>query len=119
MTAPGGTLAESTGVPLVDAAVIWSLAVAALAAAAVMIWRGVRGIRRVLERVETFADDWAGVPPRPGVPERPGVMVRLDRIEEEIRGVQHELQPNSGSTLRDAVDRVDERTQTLVPDSDT
>ena len=75
-------LAESTGVPLLDAAVVWSVAGAALAGMIILIWRGVRGIRRVIERVDTFADDWAGVPSRPGVPERPGVMVRLDRIEE-------------------------------------
>lgn len=112
-------MSQGTGIPVVDAAVIWSVAGAALAGFVVLIWRGVRGIRRVIERVDTFADDWAGVPSRPGVPERPGVMVRLDRIEEQIRGVQHELEPNSGATLRDAVDRVDERTRSLTPDTDT
>ncbi|WP_343240136.1 hypothetical protein [Streptomyces sp. SID12488] len=116
MTTPGAVLADSTGVPLVDAAVVWSIAGAAVAAAVVLIWRGVRGMRRVIARVDTFADDWAGVPSRPGVPERPGVMVRLDRIEEHIEGVQHELRPNSGQSLRDAVDRVE---RTLAADTDT
>ncbi|MDX3746708.1 hypothetical protein [Streptomyces sp. AK08-02] len=109
-------LAESTGVPLVDAAVVWSVAGAALAGMIILIWRGVRGIRRVIERVDTFADDWAGVRSRPGVPERPGVMVRLDRIEEQLQSVQHELRPNSGQSLRDAVDRVE---RTLAADTDS
>lgn len=119
MTGAGVALAEGTGVPVVDAAVIWSFAVAALAGAAALIWRGVRGIRRIAERIDDFADDWAGTPGRPGVPARKGVMERLDRIEERIAAVDHELQPNSGSTLRDAVDRVDARTRSLTTDTDT
>jgi hypothetical protein len=38
-------------------------------------------------------------------------MTRLDAIEQQLDSVQHELHPNSGSSLRDAVDRVDERTR--------
>lgn len=116
MTAPAQVLAESTGVPLVDAAVIWSVAAVALAGLGTLVWRVARGVRRIANRIDDFADDWAGVPARPGVPERPGVMVRLDRIEERINAVGHELQPNSGSTLRDAVDRVDARTRSLTTD---
>jgi hypothetical protein len=35
-------------------------------------------------------------------------MERLDRIE-------HELKPNSGGSMRDAIDRVDQRTAHLEP----
>lgn len=110
---------QGTGIPVVDAAVIWSVAGAAIVGGVVLIWRAVRGARRIIERIDDFADDWAGTAARPGVPERKGVMARLDRIEGRITAVEHELQPNSGHSLRDAVDRVDRRTQTLAPDTDT
>lgn len=111
-------LAESTGVRVVDAAVIWSVAAAAVAGAAVLAWRMVRAVRRVLDRMADLLDDWAGVPERPGVPGRPGVMVRLRAIEERLGSVEHELRPNSGQSLRDAVDRVDARTRTLTTGTD-
>ncbi|MFJ2863669.1 hypothetical protein [Kitasatospora sp. NPDC087314] len=56
--------------------------------------------------METFTEDWQGTPSRPGVPGRPGVMERLDRIE-------HELHPNSGLSLRDAVNRIEEAVKGL------
>lgn len=112
-------LSESTGVPVVDAAVIWSVAAAAVASAVVLAWRTLRTVHRVLDRMADLLDDWQGVPDRPGVPGRPGVMVRLRAIEERLGSVEHELQPNSGRSLRDAVDRVDARTRTLAPDTDT
>lgn len=118
MTTTWRQFAESTGVPLVDAAVIWSVAAVAIAGLAALVWRIARAILRVVARFDDFADDWAGVPARPGVPERLGVMVRLDRIEAQVQTMAHELQPNSGQSLRDAVDRVDARTRTLAPDAD-
>ncbi|MES9587830.1 MULTISPECIES: hypothetical protein [unclassified Streptomyces] len=97
----------TTGIAAVDAAVIWSVAAAAIAAGLGLLWRITRGVRRIVSRVDEFIDDWQGTPARSGVPSRPGVMERLDRIE-------HELHPNSGSSLRDAVDRVDARTQQIA-----
>lgn len=111
--------AEGTGVPVVDAAVIWSLAIAALVGLTTLVWRGVRAVRRMIDRVDDLVDDWQGVPGRPGVPERPGVMSRLHHIEQRLVGVEHELRPNSGRSLRDAVDRVDERTRVLADNNDT
>jgi hypothetical protein len=98
--------------------VIWSLAAVSVAALLDLLWRMSRGVRRIVVRVGEFVDDWNGVPPRPGVSGRPGVMARLDGIEERLGRVEHELQPNSGASLRDAVDRVDARTQQLAPDTD-
>ncbi|MGW2591944.1 hypothetical protein ACWCXC_16995 [Streptomyces sp. NPDC001515] len=98
---------STTGVVAVDALVIWSVAAAAVAAALGLLWRMTRGVRRIVLRVDEFVDDWHGVPGRAGVPARPGVMARLDGIEERLGRVEHELHPNSGASLRDAVDRVE------------
>ncbi|MGW1127447.1 hypothetical protein [Streptomyces sp. NPDC002526] len=100
-------MSDGTGVVAIDVVVIWCVAAAAVAAALGLLWRMTRGVRRIVLRVDEFVDDWNGVPGRPGVPERPGVMARLDGIEERLGSVEHELHPNSGSSLRDAVDRVD------------
>ncbi|MGW2511259.1 hypothetical protein ACWC0A_17870 [Streptomyces scopuliridis] len=90
-----------------DVLVVWSLAAAAVAAALGLLWRMTRGVRRIVTRVDEFVDDWNGSPPRPGVAARAGVMERLDGIEDRLANVEHELHPNSGASLRDAVDRVD------------
>lgn len=106
-----------TGIPGVDLAVVWCGVVAAVGAALGLLHRATRGARRLAERLGDLADDWQGIPARPGVPGRPGVMQRLDTIEQQLAAVEHELHPNSGSSLRDAVDRVDERTRQIVDDA--
>lgn len=81
------------------------------AVAAVVHWAKPR-----LRRLGEFLDDWHGEPSRPGVPARPGVMTRLANLEQDVKSVdrrvadvEHELHPNSGASLRDAVDRIDSR----------
>ncbi|MEU3255956.1 hypothetical protein [Streptomyces sp. NPDC006997] len=110
-------IGQSTGVPAVDQLVLWSVALVAIAGLVTLAVRVIRIVRRAAARVDEFVDDWQGVPSRPGVPERPGVMTRLGRIEGRITSMEHELRPNSGHSLRDAVDRVDRRTRTLAPDT--
>ncbi|CAM5609277.1 hypothetical protein GCM10010329_17460 [Streptomyces spiroverticillatus] len=116
-------MSAATGVEQVDAAVIWCAALVAVTGAVTVVWRATRAARRLARRVDEFVDDWQGTEARPGVPGRPGVMARLVDIEQQIAGtaeqlaaVEHELHPNSGSSLRDAVDRVDERTRQIVDD---
>ncbi|MDH6111908.1 hypothetical protein P3T36_006909 [Kitasatospora sp. MAP12-15] len=91
----------STGVIGVDVLVIWSAAAVAIAGLLALLWRAVRALVRLVGRMDEVIDDWQGTPSRPGVPGRLGVMARLDRIE-------HELHPNSGASLRDALDRVEQ-----------
>lgn len=113
-----------------DAANAWL----ALGAAVVVVGGGVvaliRWLRHHLGGLADFIADWHGESARPGVPARPGVMERLARIEDRAAGiedraagiedrltsVEHELQPNSGRSLRDAVNRVDARTARIAPD---
>ncbi|WP_200302215.1 hypothetical protein [Streptomyces adelaidensis] len=111
-------MSQGTGVPAVDVIVIWSVAAVAVAGLAALAWRTFRGVRRIVDRMDDLVDDWHGVPERPGVPGRLGVMARLRQIEVRLTSVEHELQPNSGRSLRDAVDRVDARTRTLTADTD-
>ena len=84
-----------------------------LAAALVVIGKGVRWVFSTLNMVREFLEDWRGEEARPGYHKRPGVMERLVSLEEQVNTVTHELKPNSGSSLRDAVDRIE--THTVPP----
>lgn len=61
---------------------------------------------KFLKKVSNFIDDWQGEPERPGVPGRDGVMTRLEKIEAELK-------TNHGSSLRDAVNRIESRVNDL------
>lgn len=91
-----------TGFGPIDQIAIWCAVLAAIAGGAALLWRLLRGIRALINRVDQFLEDWIGVPDRPGVPGRRGVMERLEWVE-------HELKPNSGTSLRDAVNRVEKQ----------
>lgn len=62
-----------------------------------------------LRRLGHLIDDLAGTPERPGVPRRPGVMERLQQVESRTG----ELVRNGGSSMRDALDRLDTRSARL------
>lgn len=116
-------MAAETGVPALDTVLVWGGAVSLLAGLVTLLWRLVRGLIRFGRRVDDFIDDWQGEPPRPGVPARPGVMERMEGMEtrmgvmeDGLARVTHELYPNSGESLRDAVDLANERLALLCPD---
>lgn len=100
---------EETGVPALDALLVWGGAITLLAGVGAVLWRGVRGIVHLGRRVDELVDDWMGEQERPGVPGRPGVLERVSAIEERLGRVEHELYPNSGASLRDAVDLANHR----------
>jgi len=61
--------------------------------------------KRILKWTDTwekFMTDWAGEEARPGRDAVPGVMERLNRIDGELRN-------NGGSSIKDAVDRIESR----------
>ena len=61
-----------------------------------------RPLRKLARQNDEFREDWYGTPARPGRSAVPGVPERLSLIEKELK-------PNSGSTLRDAIGRLETR----------
>ncbi|MFD9903944.1 hypothetical protein [Streptomyces sp. NPDC059063] len=119
---------EPTGIHGLDQVLIWGGVVSLLFAVGAGVWRLVGAVVRFAGRVDHLIDDWRGEPARPGVTARLGVMERIAGIEEQVgeldrrlQGVEHELHPNEGASLRDAVDLANcrlERLARLLPDSD-
>ncbi|TCO64395.1 hypothetical protein [Actinocrispum wychmicini] len=96
-----------------DIALICAGTIAALGAITALT-KAIARLLRLLRKLGHLADDLFGEPARDGVPARPGVMHRLHDIETNARDIAHrldaieaELRPNSGASLRDAVDRVE------------
>jgi hypothetical protein len=68
---------------------------------------GGRWMFGTLRKVNDFLEDWRGEEPRPGYPGRPGVLERLVKLEEHAATTSHEVQPNSGASLKDQMNRLD------------
>lgn len=83
--------------------------------AVAVIVKGVRWLLTTLRKVNEFLEDWRGEEARPGYHKRPGVMERLVMLEEMAREVRHEVKPNSGTSLKDQITRIEEKT---VPPED-
>ncbi|WP_432159258.1 hypothetical protein [Streptomyces sp. bgisy153] len=79
----------ATGVGPVDSLVAWSVGVVAAAGLGTLLWRVLRAVLRIADRVDQAWEDWAGSPERPGVPARPGVMHRLGIHDQRLD--DHEL----------------------------
>ena len=80
----------------------------------------VRVVWPVLKRWADLADDLLGEKARPGVPARPGLMERMASIEGEQKRqavdlalVKHEVLPNTGTSLNDAVRRTEAHAKAL------
>ncbi|MFG3406500.1 hypothetical protein [Streptomyces sp. NPDC048142] len=95
---------------------VWGGALTVLGGIGAALWRVGRGIVRTVRRMDDFMGDWCGEEGRPGAPARPGLMERVSAIEARLLGVEHELHPNDGGSLRDAVDQVNRRLVDLCPD---
>ena len=95
---------------------------AILAAVTVIILFGGK-IIKFFKKTVHFFDDFIGEEERPGVPRRPGFSERmgkmencmsevkenLETMEKQLSRVDLELQPNSGKSLRDAIQRIEKR----------
>ena len=64
---------------------------------------------KFIQNVTRFMDDWYGTEEYPGVVERLAEgNARFDNIEKEIIIVKAELFTNGGSSVRDAINRIEE-----------
>ncbi|MFJ4627211.1 hypothetical protein [Streptomyces sp. NPDC088847] len=106
----------TTGIPALDAALVWGGAISVVGTLLTVVWRGVRTLSRFGSRAGQFLDDWYGEEERAGVPARPGVMLRLAALEDGLDHLRHEVRPNSGTSLRDAVDLANRRLARMCPD---
>jgi hypothetical protein len=104
--------------PALETVLAWSGIAPAATGVVAALWRLARSAARTGRRVDRFMDDYYGEPARPGVPARPGLMERVGGIEDRLGRVEHELHPNDGASLRDAVDRTNRRLARLCPDDD-
>jgi hypothetical protein len=62
----------------------------------------VKRVNGLINAVESFVRDWSGTPAEPGRDRTPGVMERLNDIDGQLKN-------NGGSSVKDAVDRIEIR----------
>jgi hypothetical protein len=96
---------------MVDQTILtWAAAILAVGGALAMLWKFLAPIciriRKMMDSLDIFIKDWAGEDARPGHSRVPGVMERLQKIEGELKH-------NGGSSIKDAVKRI-EATQTKI-----
>lgn len=96
------------------------ITIAAIITAATVTIISVMKTSKFIKKIVHFFDDYFGEEERPGFSARPGFSERLEKIEEKldhvdtrfdtvelnISSIKKELYPNSGSSLRDAVDKL-------------
>ena len=80
------------------------------------VGKAVRWLSSFIDDLREFFKDWHGEEPRPdiGYAGRKGVMARLYDMEQQTKileaslaAVHHEVVPNGGGSLRDAVNRIE------------
>jgi hypothetical protein len=74
---------------------------------------GIHKATKLVKRFIHFLDDYFGEEPRPGFEGRPGMQERLKFMEEEIACISFEMRPNHGTSIKDAVGRIEERLEKL------
>lgn len=101
------------------------IAIAALLTATTIIIVTAIKTSKFIKKIVHFFDDFLGEEERPGVPSRPGFSQRMTSIEKQLEQgtekffvienkldkIDYELRPNSGLSLRDAVNRIEQRLQ--------
>lgn len=84
----------------------WAAGVITVGTALGMLWRLLKPLcdrlHVVMDNWDTFMRDWAGEPAAPGRSAVPGVMERLNRIDGELKR-------NGGSSMKDAVNRIEKK----------
>lgn len=84
------------------------------------LWKGWRVLDRKL--VDPFVQlmlDWHGNPGRPeaGIPPMPGMMVRVFNLEQGLRQVHTQVNPNGGGSMYDKVTRIETAVETTATET--
>ena len=74
---------------------------------------GVHKATLLIKRFIHFLDDYFGEEERPGFEGRPGMQERLAYMESEISCISYEMRPNSGTSIKDAIGRIEKRLEQL------
>lgn len=78
-----------------------------------VIWVGLYKATKLVKRFIHFLDDYFGEEARPGFDGRAGLQERLRIIEMEIECISFEMRPNHGTSIKDAVNRIEKRLDQL------
>lgn len=92
----------------------WAAGIVTVGGALALLWKAITATLRTGRKWDMFLEDWHGTEARPGRPAVPGIMQRMVDLEEGLRQIRHEVFPNSGGSLRDAVDRLERQASELV-----
>jgi hypothetical protein len=105
--------------PLVEGLLITASIVTAATVVIIALLKSGKFIKKVIHFFDDFLgeEERAGVPARPGFSERMSKMEkciekvdeRLSTIEYKVASIDKELQPNSGLSARDAINRIEKR----------
>ena len=68
--------------------------------------RAYRRVQGFMDNWDQFHRDWAGEPAMPGRSAVPGVMERLNRIDGELKR-------NGGSSMKDAINRIEKKLEKI------
>jgi hypothetical protein len=77
------------------------IAIAASITAITVIAIGLRKFFGFIKKVVHFFDDWIGTE------DSPGMLTRLNNIEQDVSEIKKEVTYNSGTSLKDAVRRIE------------
>jgi hypothetical protein len=88
----------------------WAAGIITVGTALGMIWRLLKPfyarLHVLMDNWDSFMRDWAGEPASPGRSAVPGVMERLNRIDGELKR-------NGGSSMKDAITRVEKKLEQM------
>lgn len=89
------------------------LTVSATLAALTVIIVSLGKISKLVKRFIHFLDDYFGEEARPGFAGRPGMQERIKNIEDQVEHISYEMKPNSGTSIKDAINRIEKRITAL------
>lgn len=95
---------------MTEIALYWAAGLITVGTAVGMLWRLLKPLcarlHQLMDNWDAFMRDWAGEPASPGRSAVPGVMERLNRIDGELKR-------NGGSSMKDALNRVEKKLEQI------